>query len=688
MVSMDKKPTPARDILKTQPATKQAIIGRHIVEKKELETETLAELLKINLKDKTVEELIEIQTQVDNLFILDLEPEQLSALSAMLGEIDILIEKRKEEKTEPISGAPTIPFGFEFDPSDEDLEPTTETPPIPEITPAVEEVEVKTFSLNFIEERIKSLLKSMPNIKEIKTLNVLEGGEGEISIFLEVRARKIRTIKNIAVSINLENSGNGISVKDYIVKASSLQKQVEELIVPKIEQIPKLVKSYIEKEKGEIVEKVEIKDGKLRVTFGALTETPPIPEITPAVEEVEVKEKKAEAIRALKETIATTMEELADIDKRLAEIRKEKSKGPETKEARVNATESSPVLLEEKSSLLELTELELRQLRETLEKTSRVRFLKREKLEAQIFELEAEVGGLEEEIQKLKSIEEKRIESIEEKRIDREENPFKYYLVDKMHERNRQVLFGDDPSAEEITRLMGKSGRDLENEKIWNPHLITSERDYAVHFSVNGFYLKLTNREEVQEENGIKVDDSKARYDLIAPDSTVLYSDLDYKEGCNLLNERTEEYQQEMLEEFNNEINLRELESLSTIEEKREFLEQKKREEIEKLEIIKETLDLFRQLSEENPEDEYYKQQLIEIENNPIQYCKEEIAEKQKSQEEWKDGSDEEITEYTSSRQDMIEYYQRKIEKLQETIKQIQAINVKYDALLAKLGDN
>ena len=94
---------------------------------------------------------------------------------------------------------------------------------------------------------------------------------------------------------------------------------------------------------------------------------------------------------------------------------------------------------------------------------------------------------------------------------------------------------------------MGEDGREL---KFWDPKFIEFDRDEAVHFSSNGFYLKITNKKEVQVKDGTAIDSPKARYELVAPDGKIVSGGLNHVTGKELLWQKAETYQREQLDLF------------------------------------------------------------------------------------------------------------------------------------------
>lgn len=126
--------------------------------------------------------------------------------------------------------------------------------------------ETKTFSTDFIKNRVRALLESQEVIKEVKSLDV-KGNGNEIALSITVLAQKGVTI-NVGVQAVLENKADTIGVKSYKVNAGWMIKgTVEGIIVPKLNQVSEILKSYIEKEEKRGVKKIEIENGELKVEF-------------------------------------------------------------------------------------------------------------------------------------------------------------------------------------------------------------------------------------------------------------------------------------------------------------------------------------------------------------------------------------------------------------------------------------
>ncbi len=152
----------------------------------------------------------------------------------------------------------------------------------------------KVFSSDFIKKRIRSLLEAQDAVKEVTSLDV-RGSGSEITLDTKVKAQKFFLTVNVGVQAILENKGGAIKVKSYKIDAQeAIKSTVEGMIVPKLNTVSELLKSFIEKEEGKKVSKVEIENGGLKVTFNeSRKETPP-----PAPKPVQEKPKEAPPAKA------------------------------------------------------------------------------------------------------------------------------------------------------------------------------------------------------------------------------------------------------------------------------------------------------------------------------------------------------------------------------------------------------
>lgn len=128
-----------------------------------------------------------------------------------------------------------------------------------------EAMKVKIFSMEFIKERVRTFLASNKNIKEVKNLEV-KGSVNEITLNLKVLAGPLGS--EVGVQAVLESKGGNIKVKSHKIEAGWMIKgTVEGILVPKLNEVSELLKSYIEKEEKKKVEKMEIINGELVIKF-------------------------------------------------------------------------------------------------------------------------------------------------------------------------------------------------------------------------------------------------------------------------------------------------------------------------------------------------------------------------------------------------------------------------------------
>ncbi|MFA6136360.1 MAG: hypothetical protein WC705_03345 [Candidatus Paceibacterota bacterium] len=215
------------------------------------------------------------------------------------------------------------------------LTPEPEIVAIPQ-SPERESRETKTFSTNFIEERVKHLLESKEAKKKIKRIikdPEAVGDGNEIRLNMEVNAEieikvgplKKKINRDVEIKTTFGNSIGGVVIKDIKINAGNAvyNTAVEFLIKPFIGRISGMLEDYIEKEEGRMLEKIEIVDGQLKVTFKipksttktVAPATSPAPKlsvertIAPATAE---KPKKPETVTAEPEMVETTHPEISE----------------------------------------------------------------------------------------------------------------------------------------------------------------------------------------------------------------------------------------------------------------------------------------------------------------------------------------------------------------------------------------
>jgi hypothetical protein len=120
------------------------------------------------------------------------------------------------------------------------------------------------------ESKIIEILKTIDAVKNIKEVQLLkaEGVDDRISLRIELTARKWLITTDVVLSGRLINKGNGVALEDrYELTATTAEKKVKSLFAEHVNSIGEKVKEYIERETGKKVEKMEIANGELKVTY-------------------------------------------------------------------------------------------------------------------------------------------------------------------------------------------------------------------------------------------------------------------------------------------------------------------------------------------------------------------------------------------------------------------------------------
>src|SRR3989344_3455303 len=162
--------------------------------------------------------------------------------------------------------------------------PPVKLPPEPtkvEETIPSEEIPTKTFSPQYIGERITSLLREVVTVVRDPEVT---GEDKEMTVKTTIE----KWGGTVGIQAILENKQDGIGVKRYKIEATWMVKKLAEAFIgTELDKVSKLLKSYIEKEEKKEVAKMEIVNGELQVTFGAtkpeketLPTTPPLTEDT------------------------------------------------------------------------------------------------------------------------------------------------------------------------------------------------------------------------------------------------------------------------------------------------------------------------------------------------------------------------------------------------------------------------
>ena len=164
---------------------------------------------------------------------------------------------------------------------------------------------------------------------------------------------------------------------------------------------------------------------------------------------------------------------------------------------------------------------------------------------------------------------EQEIKNKKERAEDRKNNPFKYYLLSKMSAQNKKVLFAEENGDSSFNRIKKLFEEDPSGKNLieWTPRYIITDRDDAITFYLNGYYIKLLNKEEVTTEKGVGIYNENAKYQIYRPDGTPEGNIVKYEEAVKSLREKAEQYQEEQLALFEKEGPLPENEETSTEEE-------------------------------------------------------------------------------------------------------------------------
>lgn len=206
--------------------------------------------------------------------------------------------KKETKKLKEKASSQPIP---EENPKEETIK--IELPPKPQ----EEKIETKTFSKDFIRDLIVTLLKSEGVIKEVKNINIRSGYDNMV-LDVAVKAEMFFVSVDITLQAVLRNNAGSIKVTDLQIEANRVREKVESIIISKFSKTSEIIKNYIEKKEKKKVEKMEIINGELMVTFTAAElESVLVPDTTP----------KAQKVKRNTETIAEIKKIITDTEKLL-----------------------------------------------------------------------------------------------------------------------------------------------------------------------------------------------------------------------------------------------------------------------------------------------------------------------------------------------------------------------------------
>jgi|GEM_PF-6393957 len=154
--------------------------------------------------------------------------------------------------------------------------------------------------------------------------------------------------------------------------------------------------------------------------------------------------------------------------------------------------------------------------------------------------------GLSEIEQELKRLDEE--EALDE---DREQHPFRYFLIDAMSDQTFQIVFLKKKGEELLVDIEYMTGTDPEDIRVFNAYP-KEDIQYTAFLSSNGYTLRLQNPEEVKDSTGrIVVEDPRATYMIFDPQGQQ-WGDFEYshEQGREVLGQEAMRYQKEKQQEF------------------------------------------------------------------------------------------------------------------------------------------
>ncbi|OGI66126.1 hypothetical protein A3A95_00195 [Candidatus Nomurabacteria bacterium RIFCSPLOWO2_01_FULL_39_18] len=362
-------------------------------------------------------------------------------------------------------------------------------PIVPTPAPKAEKAsQVEFFSAEFIRQQIGNLLASNENIKEVVNIKI-DGRGNEIMLNIRVKAGPVDS--DIGIQAVLENKKNAVAVKSYKIDAGWLIKSsVEGMIAPKLNEVSEMLKEFIEKEdkKGRKVEKMEIENGQLKVTYGTSGSTQDVSRTT---------SRKEGAGKIL-------VPELGPVRKPTLETKIEKAEAV----ARLReAVASAQTIIQEEGERME----KRKQVRETL-----------------LVELE---------------LVKDKIKNPFKYFIIDHMSPKAFICL---YQRRKEEVTLKDINSVSGNNITGEDGKKI---CVFTPEFILPGRNDSVYFSSNGFSLQLLNKDEITvKKEGRKivmVDSPNAKYRLVHPNWTHDPDDRasDLEGWKKLLDQRAQQYQ-------------------------------------------------------------------------------------------------------------------------------------------------
>ncbi len=496
-----------------------------------------------------------------------------------------------------------------------------------EIIQPLETDDIEFFSVSTVKAKIEEILKEFENKYDIESLSVDPIARNGVAISLRITRKLTNKVSDI--ELDIVTAGDSLARSKYTLDGADV--------------LTGITRSGTEL--GSILKKL----GEELLHFDVSPKEELIleratPEKDTEAEKIQAIAKLREAIERAQKIIEEETEKIEERERRLIEIRaQKKAENLEAEKADYMFKIDPPISLEQ--ALMKNTEY--RYLQQELGDTARWHLLKRRGLSKKI-------NQVLEKIQKEVENDKQRVGALEKDKI---KNPFKYFLLGKMSEENRRRLYGTSITAGELTRRTGESGLDIAH--AWEFKKISKQNDFIINFSPNGYYLKVSNAAEIgidEASRGEVIENPKAKYE----------SEISYEEGLDLLKQKAKLYQSEQVIEFNISKELEIVESLKTVEEKKEYLDNKRVEKINNLKKVRadiahnteqaqSTFDWKREMSQDN---------LKKLKESPLDY-------------------------YTILldlyKQKPEDYYRDTEAEFQKVIDQIKLINAKYDKIISSL---
>lgn len=124
-------------------------------------------------------------------------------------------------------------------------------------------------------------------------------------------------------------------------------------------------------------------------------------------------------------------------------------------------------------------------------------------------------------------------------------HPVRHLFIKGMSEDVRINIFGNgNPTLETISPMFTERDETQDTLKAFNN--IVDAKDNIVYFTPSGFTLRLRNKNEITDKDGIRVNDPKALYDLVDPRGQVLQKGINIEQGESLLKEAARIYREKM----------------------------------------------------------------------------------------------------------------------------------------------